>query len=220
MIGEYYVVTQSNGDQYLYVIPTVYNKISKDNPYTPKNGSIVQMYAQFESPGTTTLTSPFYESWSCNMKYFTDLTNRDKSDTVEPIYYQGTKLLQSQRGTFSSSNNSQQVSRSAWKNDLELSLIRKSNENAVGDKYMIYQCGMYRKFFDEASTQNLKIGLEFNWIYGYRLYKSLGDYSVEIQDGGTGKMKLIDSTISAASGSTAITVAGALATLATTLALF
>lgn len=45
MIGEYYVVTQSNGDQYLYVIPTVYNKISKDNPYTPKNGSIVQMYA-------------------------------------------------------------------------------------------------------------------------------------------------------------------------------
>lgn len=45
---------------------------------------------------------------------------------------------------------------------------------------MIYQCGMYRKFFDEVSTQNLKIGLEFNWIYGYRLYKSLGDYSVEI----------------------------------------
>ena len=103
---------------------------------------------------------------------------------------------------------------------MELSLIRKSNENAVGDKYMIYQCGMYRKFFDEASTQNLKIGLEFNWIYGYRLYKSLGDYSVEIQDGGTGTMKLIDSTISAASGSTAVTVAGALATLATTLALF
>jgi len=45
MIGEYYVVTQSNGDQYLYVIPTVYNKISKDNPYNAKNGSIVQMYA-------------------------------------------------------------------------------------------------------------------------------------------------------------------------------
>ena len=91
MIGEYYVVTQTNGDQYLYVIPTVYNKISKDNQFTPKNGSIVQMYAQFEAPGATASlsdgSSVFYESWSCNMKYFTDLTNRDKSDTVEPIYY-------------------------------------------------------------------------------------------------------------------------------------
>ncbi len=45
MIGEYYVVTQDNGDQYFYVIPTVYNKISEDNAYNPKNGSIVQMYA-------------------------------------------------------------------------------------------------------------------------------------------------------------------------------
>ncbi len=45
MIGEYYVVTQDNGDQYVYVIPTVYNKISEDNAYNPKNGSIVQMYA-------------------------------------------------------------------------------------------------------------------------------------------------------------------------------
>ena len=121
MIGEYYVVTQSNGDQYLYVIPTVYNKISSDNPYTAKNGSIVQMYAQFESPGRTTNASDsatsFYESWSCNMKYFTDLTNKTQADTVQPIYYEGRKLLASQKGTFSSSNNSEQVTSSAWKND-------------------------------------------------------------------------------------------------------
>jgi len=45
LIGEYYVVTQGSGDQFLYVIPTVYNKISEDNPYNPKNGSIIQMYA-------------------------------------------------------------------------------------------------------------------------------------------------------------------------------
>ena len=45
------------------------------------------MYAQFETPTTASTSSPFYESWSCNMKYFTDLSNKDKSDTVEPIYY-------------------------------------------------------------------------------------------------------------------------------------
>ena len=112
------------------------------------------------------------------------------------------------------------MSKSPWKNDLELSLIRQSNENAVGDKYMIYQCGMYRKFFDEQSTINLKIGQEFKWIYGYRLYKSLGDFSVDIQDGGFGTMKLIDSTVTSASGSTALTFGLALATLATSVALF
>ena len=45
MIGEYYVVSQNNGDQFLYVIPTVYNKIDEENPYNAKNGSIMQMYA-------------------------------------------------------------------------------------------------------------------------------------------------------------------------------
>ena len=56
LIGEYYVVTQSNGDQYLYVIPAVYNKISEDNPFTAKNGSIMQLYAQFETlPRTASL---------------------------------------------------------------------------------------------------------------------------------------------------------------------
>ena len=86
MIGEYYVVTQANGDQYLYVIPTVYNKIGPTNPYTPKNGSIVQMYAQFEAPGDVIKPrdedNPFYESWSCNMKYYSNLENNKKSDIV------------------------------------------------------------------------------------------------------------------------------------------
>lgn len=47
MIGEYYVVSQSSGDQYLYVIPSVYSKISEDSAYNPINGQIVQMYGQF-----------------------------------------------------------------------------------------------------------------------------------------------------------------------------
>lgn len=79
------------------MIPTVYNKISTDNPYNARNGSIVQMYAQFESPGRTVSakasSTPFYESWSCNMKYFTDLTNKTQADTVQPIYYEGTKMI-------------------------------------------------------------------------------------------------------------------------------
>ena len=41
MIGEYYIVTQESGDQYLYVIPTVYNKVSDDNPFKPTNGSVI-----------------------------------------------------------------------------------------------------------------------------------------------------------------------------------
>lgn len=53
---------------------------------------------------------------------------------------------------------------------------------------------MYRKFIDEVSSVNLKIGQEFNWVYGYRLFKSLGDFTVEIQDGGTSVMRLIDTT--------------------------
>lgn len=45
---------------------------------------------------------------------------------------------------------------------------------------MIYQCGMYRDFKDEFSTLELKIGQEISWIYGYRVFKSLGDFTVEI----------------------------------------
>ena len=96
--------------------------------------------------------NPWYESWSCNMKYFTDLTQKTQNDTVEPIFYEGTKLLASQGGTYQASNKAQQVPSSAWRNDGELSLIRESSANAVGDKYMIYQCGMYRKFIDSFST--------------------------------------------------------------------
>ena len=205
MIGEYYVVSQDNGDQYLYIIPSVYNRISEDNEFNPTNGSIVQMYAQIE--GQPRLAGDndddededadpvkWYESWSCNLKYFTDVTDKTKDDIVSNIFYEGTRLMQAQGGTFSSSNNREQVLSSAWKNDPELSLIRESNENAVGEKFMIYQCGMYRQFIDAFSTVQLKIGSEIGWIYGYRVYKTLGDFQVDIQDIGEGTLKLIDTT--------------------------
>jgi len=56
--------------------------------------------------------------------------------------------MEAQGASYSSSNSLEQVTTSAWRNDPDLSLIRESNENAVGDKYLIYQCGMYRNFKD------------------------------------------------------------------------
>ena len=85
---------------------------------------------------------------------------------------------------------------------------------------MIYQCGMYRKFDDAASSATLKIGLEFDWVYGYRLFKSLGDFTVEIADGGTGSMKLVDSTRSTSGSGSLSVVASAIVTLSAALALW
>ena len=110
LIGEYYVVSQESGDQYLYVIPTVYNKISEDNPYNAQNRQVVQIYAQVkgvergstgkpktaevDEDGNEIPSLDWYESWSCNMIYRTDLEEQDKEDTVITYFYEGTSLLQ------------------------------------------------------------------------------------------------------------------------------
>ena len=159
------------------------------------------MYAQIEglAPGDT-LSTPeedrtlHYESWACNLKYFTDTTDLTKDRMIELTYYEGKKLLSAQPGAYSSANAGEQVQTSAWRNDPELTLIRESNENAVGDDYMIYQCGMYRQFDDSYSSVQLKIGDEIGWVFGYRVYKRLGSISPDIQDGGEGTIKLIEST--------------------------
>ena len=41
------------------------------------------------------------------MKFFTDLTDKTKDDTIETIFYEGTKLISGQTGTYSSANNQQ-----------------------------------------------------------------------------------------------------------------
>ena len=102
------------------------------------------------------------------------MTDKTKEQMVETTFYAGTKLISSQKGTYSSANSAQQVTTSVWRHDPELSLIRTSNKNAVGDKYMIYQCGMFRKLNDVVSSTQLKVGDEFDWIFGYRQYKSRG----------------------------------------------
>lgn len=64
----------------------------------------MQLYAQFKSlprgaivqetsEGEEDLSTVWYESWSCNMKYFTDLTEKSKDDTIETIFYEGSKLI-------------------------------------------------------------------------------------------------------------------------------
>ena len=107
---------------------------------------------QFHHCAPCSVELVWYESWSCNLKYFTDVSTKTKTDTIKTIFYEGTKLLSAQSGNWQSFNALEQVQTSAWKNDPELTLIRESSKDAVGNKYMIYQCGMYRKFEDAAST--------------------------------------------------------------------
>ena len=45
---------------------------------------------------------------------------------------------------------------------------------------MIYQCGMFRRFDDDVSSTQLKVGDEIGWVFGYKMFKSLGRYEVDI----------------------------------------
>ena len=74
---------------------------------------------------------------------------------------------------------------------------------------------MFRKFRDDVSPLRLKVGDEINWIYGYKLYGSLGRFEVMVQDGGEGKIKLIESSQDSATWLT--TTSGLIATTALTL---
>ena len=65
---------------------------------------------------------------------------------------------------------------------------------------------MYRKLEDDVSSLALKIGQEVPWVYGYKVYKSLGDFTYDLEDGGDGTLKVIDtiSELSSAWNSIAI----------------
>lgn len=189
MVGEYYVVTEGDS-QYLYVIPSLYTKIAPDNDFRAENGRIFQLYAQFESEprlaagaplkpksdSEESQEAPYYESWTCNMRFFSDVSDKDQEDLNEVFFYEGYNQIAAQGGTYKSTNGKDKVEKSAWKNDSELTLIKESNENALGDKFTIFQCGMYRAFKDEYSQKVLKIGDEMPWLFGYRVYRSLGSF--------------------------------------------
>lgn len=117
LIGDYYVVAKPDtGETFLYIVPAIYNKVDEDNDYNPRNGQIMQIFAQLEAPPREVETegddeeaveidAPWYESWSCNMKYFTDVTDKTIDDIVKVQFFEGYRLISSQiEGTYESSN--------------------------------------------------------------------------------------------------------------------
>lgn len=131
------------------------------------------------------------------MIYDEELKNRKEEDLLEIIYYEGDELIRKQdRGNYASTMVQEIVETSPWENDPSLTAYRVSNENAVGDRYMIYQCGMFRQFRSEYSGLNLKVGKEVEWIFGYRYFDRLGTLGLPtIQDWGEGTIKLTETTV-------------------------
>ena len=88
--GEYYTANVGLFDQYLYVVPQVY--IYTRSEFAPQNGYIIQMYAQFDGNSVTEPTTSEeaaiiastrdYESWSCNMLYFDDVSDKSQDDML------------------------------------------------------------------------------------------------------------------------------------------
>ena len=196
MLGEYYTVNQGYFDQYLYIVSQVYIEMGSD--YEPKDGSLVQMFAQFETNprgdenDDDLFNDTFYESWGCAVRYFEDLTNKTKDDQVMLNYYEGNNPIFDATGTFQAANIIEQVDDSVWNNDAELSYVKLSAKNAVGDKYMIFMCGMYRKLEDEYSTMQLKVGDSIPWQFGYKVFSSKGDYTPDIKDQGSGALLVLE----------------------------
>ena len=102
------------------------------------------------------------------------------------------------KGTFEAANRLERVDVSVWNNDSELSEVILSNENPKGERFMIFQCGMYRKLEDEYSQIQLKVGESVNWVFGYKLFDSKGDYTPNIIDGGSGALLVLESATSLA----------------------
>ena len=198
--GEYHTANVGLFDQYLYVIPQVY--IYTESDFAPTNGSIVQMYAQFDGNSiertyanreeAEAAEMPALESWSCSMFYYDDLADKGQDDLLSVLFYLGTGELGSMSGTYSGVNSAEQAEFSAWRNDPDLSTVTLSSENAVGEQYYIYQCAMFRKLEDEFSDITLKVNDRVAWQYGYKLYASKGDYEVDIADTGRGELIVLD----------------------------
>ena len=137
--GEYYTANVGLFDQYLYVVPQLY--ILSTSEFAPKNGAIIQMYVQFDGnsiadPTTSEeaeiiSTTRDYESWSCNMLYFDDVSDKSQDDMIEVFFYRGSSNIGQTSGTYSGVNALEEVELSAWKNDPDLTTVALSEKNAV-----------------------------------------------------------------------------------------
>jgi hypothetical protein len=42
------------------------------------------------------------------------------------------------------------------------------------DGTYVYDCAMYRQLIDESSQLQLKLGESYGWLWGYKIFKSIG----------------------------------------------
>ena len=182
-------------------MPQLY--ILSTSEFAPSNGAIIQMYAHLNGnsilkPTTSQEAELYastkdYESWSCNMLFYDDVSDKSQEDMIEVFFYRGPSDIGKTSGTYSGVNSAELVELSAWKNDPDLTKVALSEQNAVKEQYYIYQCAMFRKLEDELSHMQLKVEDRVEWTYGYKLYSSKGDYVVDIADTGSGELLVLDS---------------------------
>ena len=55
---------------------------------------------------------------------------------------------------------------------------------------------MFRKLEDELSHMQLKVEDRVDWVYGYKLYTSKGDFVVDIADTASGELVVLDTAAS------------------------
>ena len=183
MSGVYY----TSRDDSLFIVPQLY--IEQKSDHVPKSGSIIQMYAQLNLNSINkTATNDEdeivtdekdFESWACNMKIFDEDDESDLlyEDKVDVSFYKGSGEIGSLSGTYSGVNSVDKVDNSPWENSASLTEKTLSEKNHVGQKFNIYQCGMFRKL--EDGEMELKVRDTIEWQYGYKLYTSKGDFDVQ-----------------------------------------
>ena len=113
------------------------------------------------------------------MKIFDEDEDADLlyEDKVDISFYRGSGEIGSLSGTYSGVNSVDKVDDSLWKNSESLTEATLSEKNHIGQKFNIYQCGMFRKL--EDSEMDLKVSDTIDWQYGYKLYTSKGDFDVQ-----------------------------------------
>jgi len=52
----------------------------------------------------------------------------------------------------------------------------------VQQQYYMFTCAMERPFYSPKSTLQFKMNQSVDWIYGFKLFTSKGDYTVDFGD--------------------------------------
>lgn len=117
--------------------------------------------------------------------------------------YEGYARLAGASGNYASMNSLDKVSASAWSNNPSRSTIKLSSRSAKGETYYMYTCAMQRPLFSQLSTWQVKLGSTVDWIYGFKVFSSKGDFTVDFGDSVKGQMILFDGSAMLALGASA-----------------